>query len=406
MDPAADPNQLDQTYRLLALCARAEGHAAFYQRLGTQLNAFSAWDLLPAQAELHGMGALLWHHLRQARLPIPAETEQTLTGLYLRQRALNRLHTEVLLDVYAHLEWQGIVPILLKGLALAHQYYPDPALRAVSDIDLLLPSVEISPAAAILLGAGFTASDPAVDLAASPPAEVRLLAPARQGTRTLVELHHAHVGPWPMSGPFRDAELAGLDAAPQTLEIGGRRVRLPAPADTLNYLSRHFQRHLFEASSNRPLPLKWVADILSLVERHAPEPGWTDHLRRDPALMQRLEVFYSLTPHPQRLDGIIPVRGAAPPAGLNRYPGGWPREHYRPHPQERRLRFVMRTFAAPSPWWLRLHYGISQQSCWCYGAVVHPLFVLRLASRGLIRRILRGLRRLPQGARGRDQESR
>jgi hypothetical protein len=391
---------------LLALCARAEGHPAFYQQLGTQLNAFSAWDLLPAQAELHGMGALLWHHLRQAGLTTPIHTDEILTGLYLRQRALNRLYTEVLLEVYALLESQGIVPIALKGLALAHQYYPEPALRAVSDIDLLLPSLEISPAAEVLLGSGFTASDPAVDLAASPPAEVRLLAPARHGTRTLVELHHGHVGRWPMRGPFRDDELAGLDAAPQTLDIGGRGVRLPAPADTLNYLSRHFQRHLFEASSNRPLPLKWIADILSLVERHAPEPGWTDHLRRDPALMQRLDVFYSLTPLPERLVGIIPVEPAAPPAGLNRYPGGWPRQNRRALPNVGLPRFLLLTLTAPSSWWLRLHYGIGQRSCWWYGAAIHPFFVLRLASRGLIRRILRRLQRLLQGTRGRDQESR
>jgi hypothetical protein len=204
-----------------------------------------------------------------------------------------------------------------------------------------------------------------------------------------------------MSGPFRDDELAGLDAAPQTLDIAGRRVRIPAPADTLNYLSRHFQRHLFEASSSRPLPLKWIADILSLVERHAPEPGWTDRLRRDKALLQRLQVFYGLTPLPERLVGIVPVRPAAPPAGLNLYPGGWPRQDRRALQNVGLPRFLLLTLAAPSSWWLRLHYGISQRSCWWYGAVVHPVYVLRLIARGLVRRMLRGTGSLLRGVSGR-----
>jgi len=112
---------------------------------------------------------------------------------------------------------------------------------------------------------------------------------------------------------MRDIELAGLDAAPQSLDIDGRRVLIPAPGETLDYLSRHFQRHLFEASTSRPLPLKWVADILSLVERHAPDPGWADRLRGDRILMRRLEVFYGFTPVPKEMAGIIPVRPGAPP---------------------------------------------------------------------------------------------
>jgi hypothetical protein len=393
VDSEADAKRVDQTYRLLALCARAEGHAVFYEQLRAQLAAFTAWESLAPQAELHGMAALLWHHLRQAKLTIPAEPNQTLTGLYLRQRAANRVHTQVLLETYGLLEAEHIVPLVLKGLALAHQYYPDPTLRAVSDIDLLLQPSEVQRAVQALVRAGFTLEGPALDPAALPPAEVRLHPPATHGFRTPLELHHGHAGRWPLSGPFRDDELAGLGAAPQSLVVSGRELRMPAPAEALGYLSRHFQRHLFEASANRPLPLKWVADIISLVERHAAEPGWSERLRDDRILMQRLEVFYSLTPLPQELARIIPIRPSAPPSGVNRYPGGWPRQHRRSVPHVGPIRFLLSSLAPPSSWWLRLHYGISQRSCWWHAAVIHPAFVLRLASRGLLRRILRRTRR-------------
>jgi hypothetical protein len=339
------------------------------------------------------MAALLWHHLRQARLTTPGDTDRTLTGLYLRQRAGNRLHTQVLLETYMLLETQGILPLVLKGLALAYQYYPDPALRAVSDIDLLLRPSEVHAAVRALQRAGFTLERPLVDSSTSPPAELRLRPPAPHGIRTIVELHHGHAGRWPLTGPSRDHELAGLDAAPQSLDIDGRRVLIPAPGDTLDYLSRHFQRHLFEASTSRPLPLKWVADILSLVERHALDPGWADRLRGDRILMRRLEVFYGFTPVPKELAGIIPVGPAAPPSGVNRYPGGWPRQNRRSPPHVGPVKFLLSSLARPSSWWLRLHYGIGERSCWWYAAVIHPLFVLRLASRGLLRRILRWRRR-------------
>src|SRR5574340_486961 len=392
MDPHADPEQLGQIYRLLALCARAEGHPAFYEQLRVQTAAFRHWDVIPVQAELLGIGALLWYHLKQAEAQIPPEIEQTLAGLYLRQRAVNRLHAQALTTALSLLEAQGIHPVLLKGLALAHEYYVDPALRAVNDIDLLLPSTEIAAAADALIDGGYSLLGSVQDLSSPPPAEVRLLAPASPGMRTLVELHHAHVGRLPERGPIRDAELAGLDRADHAVSIDGRLVHVPSPGDTLSYLSRHFARHLFEASTSRPLPLKWVADILALVERHAAQPGWADRLRTDAALMERLRVFYSLTPVPEELSGIIPLRAEAPPAGLNVYPGGWPRERYGAAAGEGFVRYVLSTFSAPSPWWLRLHYGIRELSCRWYAALLHPLYVLQLIARGLIRRAWHGAR--------------
>lgn len=401
MDPSADADRLDQIYRLLALCARAEGHPALYDALQTRLEAFTAWEHLPDEAERHGMSALLWHHLRQSGLIIPSEAEHILAVLYLRQRALNRLHTQALLHTCALLEDRGIRPLLLKGLALAYQYYPEPALRTVSDLDLLLAASEMAPAVEALLAAGYTVQELEGDLSASPPpAEIRLLAPAVSGTRTPVELHHGQVGRLPLYGPMRDAELAGLYAAPQSLEISGRQVLVPAPAAAFDYLLRHFQRHLFEASSGRPLPLKWVADILSIVERHAAEPAWSERLRHDKPLRERLQVLYSLTPLPAHLAQLFQVHADPPPAGVNRYPGGWPRDTYRRRSQEGLLHFILQTWAVPSAWWLRLHYGISQRACWWYGAVVHPLFVLGLMARGLARRLRRGAWQLLRSAPG------
>ena len=55
MDQRDHFSKLNQTYRLLALCARAEGHPLFYEQLAHQVDGFDAWQELPAQAELHGI---------------------------------------------------------------------------------------------------------------------------------------------------------------------------------------------------------------------------------------------------------------------------------------------------------------------------------------------------------------
>lgn len=95
---------MDSIYRLLSICARAEGHPLLYEQLNAQLRGFTAWKDLPAQAELHGMAPLLWHHLRQSGFSIPPETEQALRGSYLRQRYFTQAHTRVLLEITALFE--------------------------------------------------------------------------------------------------------------------------------------------------------------------------------------------------------------------------------------------------------------------------------------------------------------
>src|SRR5688500_16619285 len=137
MDSTND-HSVDPCYRLLALCARADPHPFMDEQLAGGIEGFTAWNDLPRQAELHGMGPLLWHHIRRLDLAIPHETKKILSGLYLRQRVFQQVQVQVMLEIISLLEQHDIRAVLLKGLALAYEYYPDPILRPASDIDLLL----------------------------------------------------------------------------------------------------------------------------------------------------------------------------------------------------------------------------------------------------------------------------
>lgn len=242
------------TYRLLALCARAESHPAFKDELARQLHDFTDWNSLPALAELHGMAPLLWHHLRNAQAQISAETERTLRGLYLRHRLNNQIHARVLLEIQEILQSENIRPVVLKGLALAHTLYPNPALRPVSDLDLLFKQDEVLPVLRLLSDAGFQVDFPTSKRI---PKSIVVTAPLRDGIRVDIEVHH--------HDPHgSDDEFIGFDSAPQPVQLDEEIFLAPPPLETLLYLSRHLERHLFETTAERPLQLKWTADMVSL----------------------------------------------------------------------------------------------------------------------------------------------
>lgn len=366
---------LAQAYRLLALCARMEAHPAFREQLAAQVHEFRAWDILPNQAEIHGMAPLLWHHLKASGVEIPDETSRILQGLYLRHRYLNQFHTESLLALTGLLGKAGIHPVVLKGLALAHTIYSDPALRPISDIDLLLPTDEVLPALQMMKEAGYTVNMPAEG---APPREVVAQSPVRDKLRTQIELHHYAPSLRSLMDNTPDTEFKGFLSHPQQITIQGQPILAPNTTDHFHYLWRHLLHHLFAAPSERPLQLKWVADITGLAEYHANEIDWTTIKQVRPDLLRRLEVFYSLSPMPLQFREVIPVREIEVPEGINRYPPGWPQYAYRAGKRAGFGRFLWQTLAPPSRWWLKLYYGIEDRQLFWYGRVVYPLKVIQI----------------------------
>lgn len=379
-----DSTSLNQTYRLMALCARVGRHPRFEEELSRQLRGFTAWETLPAQAELHGMGPLLWHHLQGA--DIPQAARRALRGLYLRDRALNQVHAKTLLGLLDLLGKSGIRPMVLKGLALAWQAYPDPALRPVSDIDLFLKKDDLLPAIEAMRQAGYRFESLPMSRERLPKG-INADSPLRDGVSTHIELHHHDPTHRAISDNSPDDEFRDIREPPQRITVAGRDVYTTSPLDTLHYLMRHFIRHLFDARADRPVSLKWMADIISLVEKQAQELDWKALARRDPAFLRRLSVLYSLTPLPEECETILPLKKAVSMGGLGQYPRGWPQW---PFPNWKRIgfwRYAGLTFAPPPEWWLRLHYGLDAGPVAWHGWVVYRLRLLRLVGWALLRRL-------------------
>ena len=157
--------------------------------------------------------------------------------------------------------------------------------------------------------------------------------------------------------------------------------------DTLRYLTRHMVRHLFPAHPDKPLQLKWSADLISLVEQHAEDIDWVYIRHNQPAFLNRLAVLYSLTPLPTKYEAIIPIRKIDPPTGANQYLQGWPRKAFTRR-QVSLWHFIRLTFQVPSVWWLCLNYGIAEREVFWYGHIIYRLRVLRLMLWAILHRSL------------------
>jgi hypothetical protein len=379
-----DSTSLNQVYRLMALCARVGRHSRFDEQLARQLRDFTAWEALPAQAELHGMGPLLWHHLQGA--DIPESARRTLRGLYLRDRALNQVHAKTLLELLDLLGQGGIRPLVLKGLALAWQAYPDPALRPVSDTDLFLAKDDLLPAIDILQKGGYRFNFLPTQLNRLPKG-LNADSPSRDGVSTHIELHHYDPAHRAINDNSPDDEFRDICEPPQRLTIDGCDVYTTSPIDTLHYLMRHFTRHLSDARADRPVSFKWMADITSLVEKQAHALDWKALLERDPAFLKRLSVLYSLTPLPEGYENFLPLKKPVSMDGLGQYPRGWPQWPFPNWVQVGFWRYVRLTFAPPPEWWLRLVYGLDSGPVAWHGQVVYRLRLLQLMGWALVRRL-------------------
>lgn len=384
MDQTNRPDRISQIYRLLAFCARAEGFPGFYEQFASLLEGFTAWVDLPGQAELHGMAPLLRHHIIKSGFPIPAETKQTLTGLYLRHRELNRAHTQSLIEIVTLFEQAGIRPLLLKGLGLAYQYYSDPALRPTSDIDLLVQASEITRVQHLLVEAGYNPAFPEINSGWASK-EMMAQSPLKNGISTRVEIHHYDRNHRVYDDLSPDDEFADFNLPPATIKIDGQAVHVPAPTDNLRYLSRHMAHHLPNTTIEKPLQLKWSADIISLVERHADSIDWWFIRKHDPATLARLEVIFSLTPLNPECAETIPVRQLKFPKGVNQYPSGWPKQAFRQTSSQNWRQLLIQTFRSPSEWWLRLYYGIQSPFVFWHAWILYPLRMLKMLLIALIR---------------------
>ncbi|MGI9121106.1 MAG: nucleotidyltransferase family protein [Acidimicrobiales bacterium] len=139
----------------------------------------------------------------------------------------------LLLDVVALLSDAGVDHRVLKGSAVAHLDYPDPALRPFGDVDVLVPAERFDMAVATLLAAGFVRERPQL----RPGFDRRF---AKSTTLTSTEQLPLDLHRTLAAGRFGFALDAGdLFASSSPFRLGGRRLLALAPEERFLHACYH-----------------------------------------------------------------------------------------------------------------------------------------------------------------------
>ena len=142
-------------YRLLALCARAECDAVYYQKIAQAAAELEGWGEILAQLKDQRMAPLLYVHLKGAGVELPLDVKRPLQSMYVRHRWADQVRRRVLREILAAFQADEIPALVLKGAALSHLVYPESGLRPMSDLDILVPRSEVWRAGQALAKLGF-----------------------------------------------------------------------------------------------------------------------------------------------------------------------------------------------------------------------------------------------------------
>jgi hypothetical protein len=410
-------------YRLLALCARVELGAAHRHQLAHEAAKLTAreWESVPTQAEPHGMAPLLYVHLKAAGVQLPRDVKRTLQGLVLRHREINRVRMRVLRDILSTYDGAGIQALVLKGAALAHLVYPEPGLRPMSDLDILVPGSELWRAQRLLAESGFDA--PLPSSRALPHRHLGGAIRRTEGLSIHVELHYKLSSDYfdhaisyvrsrisPISGSSTQVKafyrrhiprarppqaeqspsdpastwIDGLTVPPQPFALADLTAYTLGHEDMLSHLCQHMTSHVNVWDFGR---LIWVADIVSFAERFVAQIDWKRIRRQHPAVLRLLSLFHFITPLSDELLSQADVRIGRAPEGIGVEYQGWPRTQGADW-RERGYRRVLRDTLLPSDWWLRLRYKLgSVRPLFWHRWVRHPLYILGHVGRVLLERM-------------------
>ncbi|HEV3400955.1 MAG TPA: nucleotidyltransferase family protein [Acidimicrobiales bacterium] len=250
---------LPAEYQVLAAAATPGGTTA--ARPPDNVWSGVRWHRLTALADWHRLGPLLH---RRVALPdeAPDHVSERLELDYLETAARNLYLLDQLTVIQQALDAEGIRAMPLKGAALVQTVYPEPALRPMRDLDILVAPSMIARAQQAVVALGFRAVPPVAGVEGSEgwmaTHHHHLPALVSPGEVFAVELHHHIVGP---SDPSH-FEISGFWERARPGENGSRV--FPAPEDLLVHVALHFTRNRLWRSDGS---MGQLADVAWIVER-------------------------------------------------------------------------------------------------------------------------------------------
>lgn len=102
-----------------------------------------------------GMAPLLFHAVRNHVDQLPVALREALLGADLTAQVWHGARVDTALSVIDICAGLGIRPVLLKGISISEQHYPEGHLRPMGDIDILVPAESRQLVEAAMLNQGY-----------------------------------------------------------------------------------------------------------------------------------------------------------------------------------------------------------------------------------------------------------
>ncbi len=347
------PNSMPENYyRLLGLVSTPRPTEA-RGRLLRELARDVCWEQVPPIAAEQRIGPLLYWHLREYGIPYPNHIRRTLAAIFARQKAIAVAQTETLAEIIAALRAARIESVVLKGGALAHILYPEPGLRPMEDLDILVSPDQGEAARVILCNLGFRAPAPTTRYE-------RLqhhLPLAQRMTDDILVSVEIHTAAFNLL-MAHDLSFTTLQRPLVEYVASGQVMQTLAPTQML-WMQYHGLRKLAE-----PLRFLQLADLAGLVERYADTIDWPRLKRDHPDLWHALTTLHAFSPLDEKAYVHLELNSDQPQPmmGVGEDYQGWPRHGFTQTRNRReRWRLLMDTLRPPE-WWARFVYGVPATS--------------------------------------------
>jgi hypothetical protein len=246
---------------LLLLCTTSSMSPERKERISQILKGTVNWQYLLDLMELHGIASLIAYNLSNGDFTcqIPQPYVDKLNQIYNNTLYRNVVISNELARILSAFNQHGVDVLPLKGTVLAEVLYGNPALRSVTDIDVLVNQSNMDQARHLLKELGYKQVE-------MPPIWVHYFhdAPYRKEGKfpLVVELH------WDLA----DRKLVAVAEQEiwrraQPLKLQGVSTKILSPEDNLLYLSNNF-------SKQKTQILKSLADISELLKKYEGILDW------------------------------------------------------------------------------------------------------------------------------------
>ena len=274
----------------------------------------SDWSYLCAAAERQGVAPVLHDWLQHhPEIPVPTDVSIQLQNLYWAQHFRNRVMLQELDKLTAAALRAGIECIPLKGATLAVDYYATPALRPMSDLDLLVHLQDLDRMEHLLRTLAYVAVEATPSYAAEAWLDRRsrehIWTKNRDGTEVLVEYRAAALQPTVGRVGDMDGTLA-LAVRTYTDAMWSRAVRgantptgrwQPSREDLLLHVAGHL------GAQHSDFRLIWLHDLRRIVSRPGTAVDWEYVFAQAAALRIAASVWAALKAAAQWIAAPIPA---------------------------------------------------------------------------------------------------